>query len=139
MQRYPQSLRAMNMRKTRRIGDNSIRNKWTPPIIDIFTERIILDLVHVCSIARLITGFPASLNDLLHFPSALQDCATSKCCDVWEKYRVFTMKAINSAGSPPILKNSSPPSLTKSRKAKWVASRTRCPCFLSSFPSATKG
>lgn len=49
------------------------------------------------------------------------------------------MKAINSAGSPPILKNSRSASRMKSRNARCVASRTRCPCAFSSFPRATNG
>jgi len=51
----------------------------------------------------------------------------------------FTMNAIISAGSPPISKNSNPPSSTKSRKARCVANRTRCPYFCSSVPIATNG
>lgn len=51
----------------------------------------------------------------------------------------FTINAINSAGSPPILKNSSPCSSTVSRKERCVASRTRWPCEARYFPIARKG
>lgn len=52
----------------------------------------------------------------------------------------LTMKAISSAGSPPMLKNSSPFSMTKSLKVGCVANRTRWPYVsLSTFPSATNG
>lgn len=50
-----------------------------------------------------------------------------------------TMYAINSVGSPPIGKNSSPDLRTKVSKTLCVARRTLCPCAWSSFPSAIKG
>ena len=51
----------------------------------------------------------------------------------------LTMKAISSSGSPPMQKNSNSASSTTSRKARWVANRTRCPCAFSSFPNAMNG
>ena len=52
----------------------------------------------------------------------------------------FTMKAMSSAGSPPMLKNSNPFSSTNALNVGWVASRTRCPyrsCKV--LPKATNG
>lgn len=52
----------------------------------------------------------------------------------------FTMKAMSSAGSPPMLKNSSPFSSTNFWKVACVASRTLWPYVsFNTFPSATKG
>lgn len=52
----------------------------------------------------------------------------------------LTIKAMSSAGSPPMLKNSSPFSMTKSLNVGCVASRTLWPYVsLSTLPRATKG
>lgn len=52
----------------------------------------------------------------------------------------LTIKAMSSAGSPPMLKNSSPFSSTKVLKVGWVAKRTRCPYFcFKTWPKETKG
>ena len=52
----------------------------------------------------------------------------------------FTMKAMSSAGSPPMLKNSRSFSSTKPLNVGCVANRTRWPYFsLNTFPKATKG
>ena len=52
----------------------------------------------------------------------------------------LTMNAINSEGSPPMLKNSSPFSCTNLWNTGCVASLTRCPYVsFSTLPKATKG
>jgi hypothetical protein len=52
----------------------------------------------------------------------------------------LTIKAMSSAGSPPMLKNSKPFSSTKPWNVGCVANRTRCPYVLfKTLPSATKG
>lgn len=52
----------------------------------------------------------------------------------------FTMKAISSWGSPPMLKNSNPFSSTKDWKTGCVASRTLCPYVdFNVFPRAMNG
>lgn len=51
----------------------------------------------------------------------------------------FAMNAINSAGSPPRLKNSKPRSSINSWKVGWVAIRTRCPNILSARPREMNG
>ena len=51
----------------------------------------------------------------------------------------FTINAINSPGSPPIEKNSTPgTSSTKDLKTGWVAIRTRCPCVWESSEARDK-
>lgn len=51
----------------------------------------------------------------------------------------FTMNAINSAGSPPRLKNLNPKSSINVWKVGWVAIRTRCPNNLSASPREMNG
>lgn len=55
MKRYPHPLRTVNMRQTGRISNDGVRDEWPPPIVQLVTPGILLDLVQVCPIARLMT------------------------------------------------------------------------------------
>jgi len=79
----------MDVRQTGRVSDNYIRNKWTSPIIDGITERIVLDLVHLCPVAHFKTRSPAPFDDLLHLPSTFLDGSTPDRVDTWQKAAVF--------------------------------------------------
>lgn len=89
---------------------------------------------------------PASIHDRQHPPIIFLISWRRRPIAPWNSVSIFgisfglcTMKDISSAGSPPILKNSRPCCLTKSRKIRCVARRTRWPCCFKAFPRTIKG
>lgn len=119
------------------ICNDSIRHEWCSGILIRFDTRS-----------------PTSRKQLCYSLSLFLDFTRLECFQAWNEARILDhilhksaaaikrilqRTAINSAGSPPIEKNSRPADWTKVLNMPWVAILTRWPYFCNSFPIATKG
>lgn len=64
------------MSQARWVGDDHIRNEWTPTIIYDIAPWVFFDLVEMCAIAHLEAGSPTPIEYLLHLPTSLLDRTT---------------------------------------------------------------
>lgn len=89
MKRDAQSLGAVNVRQAGWVGNDDIRDKWTPTIIRCIAPRVFLDLVQMCAVAHLEAGSPTPIKHLLHLPTTFLNRTAPNRTHIWKQPRIL--------------------------------------------------